>query len=71
MQCEEKIENNSMQLNLFASLSTRVYTYNQNSQKIVPRGNEHQDILCGSSQGLVHGSHPGMYLLCLMCAFHF
>ena len=45
-----------MQLNLFASLFTRVYTYNQNGQKIVPRGNEHQDFLSrpGSWQSSWH-----------------
>lgn len=34
-----------MQLNLFESLFTRVYTYNQNGQKVVPRGNELRDFL--------------------------
>lgn len=65
-----KTENNSMQLNLFESLFTRVYTYNQNGQKIVPRGNELQDFLWAHVEpGSWQSS--GVFLLCLSVHFPF
>lgn len=71
MQYKEKTENNSILLNLFKSLFTRKYTFNQNGEKIVPIRRQCQDYLWGSSQGLIHGCHPDIHLLCLQLGFLF